>query len=105
MTSVKAQATRRWQETGPLLPAPGALLVGCGAELTAAGSAGQQTAAGSATWNPQDALHAGYARLLRKISASSASPAPTPAGTTIGRIRQKPASVAPASTARSSPPH
>jgi hypothetical protein len=44
---ITAHVTRRWQAADPLLPAPGPLPAGCGAQLTVAGPDGQLTAVAS----------------------------------------------------------
>jgi len=44
---VSAQAAQRWQTIDPLLPAPGKLPSGCGAELTVTGADGQPVAYGT----------------------------------------------------------
>jgi hypothetical protein len=44
---ISAQAAQRWQAIDPLLPAPGKLPSGCGAELIVAGADGQAAAYGT----------------------------------------------------------
>jgi hypothetical protein len=44
-TSISALVMRRWQEIDPLLPVPGPLPQGCGAEFTIAGGTGEPAAA------------------------------------------------------------
>jgi GNAT superfamily N-acetyltransferase len=44
-TSISALVMRRWQEIDPLLPVPGPLPQGCGAEFTFAGGTGEPAAA------------------------------------------------------------
>jgi GNAT superfamily N-acetyltransferase len=46
MSSINAQVTRRWQAIDPLLPVPGVLSPGCGAELVVAGPDGWPSAVG-----------------------------------------------------------
>ena len=44
-TSIGALVMRRWREIDPLLPVPGPLPQGCGAEFTIAGGTGEPAAA------------------------------------------------------------
>jgi len=45
--SISAQVAQRWQAIDPLLPEPGAMPPGCGADLTVAGADGQPVATGT----------------------------------------------------------
>jgi hypothetical protein len=45
--SITAEVTRRWQAADPMLPAPGPLPAGCGAQLAVSGPDGQLTAVAS----------------------------------------------------------